>query len=77
MTDTQLTAKLGPLGRLGLWTANHTRTVFAAWAVIVIGLGVFAPKVETALSGAGWEATGSQSVRARQAIDKNFGGLGS
>ena len=77
MTDTQLTAKLGPLGRLGLWTANHTRTVFAAWAVIVIGLGVFAPKVETALSGAGWEATGSQSVKARQAIDKNFGGLGS
>ena len=77
MTGTQVASKLGPLGRLGLWTSNHTRAVFAAWAVIVIGLGIFAPKVETALSGAGWEATGSQSVQAREAIDKNFGGLGS
>ena len=40
-------------------------------------LGFFAPKVETALSGAGWEATGSESVAARKAIDKNFNGLSS
>jgi hypothetical protein len=33
--------------------------------------------VETALSGAGWETTGSQSVQARQLIDKNFHGLSS
>ena len=38
---------------------------------------MFAPKVETALSGAGWETTGSQSVQARQLIDKNFHGLSS
>jgi putative drug exporter of the RND superfamily len=36
-----------------------------------------APRVETALSGAGWEATGSQSVQARRLIDKNFHGLSS
>ena len=42
-----------------------------------LGLGFFAPKVETALSGAGWETTGSQSVQARQLIDKNFQGLSS
>ena len=40
-------------------------------------LGFFAPKVETALSGAGWETTGSQSVQARQLIDRNFRGLSS
>ena len=40
-------------------------------------LGFFAPRVETALSGAGWETTGSQSVQARQLIDKNFHGLSS
>ena len=40
-------------------------------------LGFFAPRVETALSGAGWETTGSQSVQARQLIDKNFKGLSS
>ena len=40
-------------------------------------LGFFAPRVETALSGAGWETTGSQSVQARQLIDRNFHGLSS
>ncbi len=40
-------------------------------------MGFFAPRVETALSGAGWETTGSQSVQARQLIDKNFHGLSS
>ena len=40
-------------------------------------LGFFAPRVEKALSGAGWETTGSQSVQARQLIDKNFHGLSS
>ena len=34
-------------------------------------------RVETALSGAGWEASGSQSVQARELIDKNFGGQSS
>lgn len=29
------------------------------------------------MSGAGWEATGSQSVQARQLIDRNFNGLSS
>jgi K+-transporting ATPase c subunit len=36
-----------------------------------------APRVESALSGAGWEATGSQSVQARDVIDRSFGGLSS
>jgi RND superfamily putative drug exporter len=40
-------------------------------------LGAFAPRVETALSGAGWEATGSESVAARKATDRNFQGLSS
>ena len=33
-----------------------------AWVVVAVGLGVFAPRVETALSGAGWQANGSESV---------------
>ena len=45
---------------------THVRVVFIAWAVVVVGLGVLAPRVETALSGAGWEDSGSESVgRAR------------
>jgi len=64
----------GPIGRLGRWSAMHARWVFAAWLVIVLGLGVFAPRVETALSGAGWQDSGSQSVQARSLIQQNFGG---
>jgi RND superfamily putative drug exporter len=68
---------LGPLGRLGYWTAGHVRLVVAVWVVVAVGLGVLAPRAEHALSGAGWEASGSESVAARQAIDDAFGGLGS
>src|ERR1035437_3121438 len=49
----------------------------AARVLIALVLGFFAPKVETALSGAGWETTGSQSVQARQLINKDFQGLSS
>jgi RND superfamily putative drug exporter len=67
----------GPIGRLGRWAATHTRAVFVAWAVVAIGLGVFAPKVETALSGAGWQDNGSESVQVRDLVQKEFAGLNS
>ena len=68
-------SRVGPIGRLGRYTATHIRVVVAAWALLAVALGFFAPRVETALSGAGWETTGSQSVQARQLIDRNFAGL--
>jgi putative drug exporter of the RND superfamily len=68
---------VGPIGRLGHYTATHVRVVLAAWVLVALALGFFAPRVETALSGAGWETTGSQSVQARQLIDRNFAGLSS
>ncbi len=68
---------VGPLGRLGRWTADHVRAVALAWAVVALALGAFAPKVESALSGAGWQANGSESVQARTLIQRNFAGLSS
>ena len=38
---------VGPIGRLGHYTATHFRVVLVGWLVIAIGLGFFAPKVET------------------------------
>ena len=67
----------GPLGRLGAWTAGHFKLVLLTWVAIAVGLGAFAPKVEHALSGAGWEANGSESVAAREAVDASFAGQGS
>ena len=68
---------VGPIGRLGHWTATHFGLVAAAWVVVALGLGFLAPKVEHALSGAGWEASGSESTEARELVDSEFGGLSS
>ncbi|HEX5527672.1 MAG TPA: MMPL family transporter [Solirubrobacterales bacterium] len=68
---------LGPFGRLGHFAATHRRGVFAGWAVLAVALGFLAPRVETALSGAGWQANGSESVQVREEVDRAFGGSGS
>jgi putative drug exporter of the RND superfamily len=67
---------LGPVGRLGRFAASRPRRTFVAWAVIAIFLGVLSPRVESALSGAGWQANGSESVVARERIDSAFAGGG-
>src|SRR4051812_23541371 len=68
---------VGPLGRLGRWAATHRRTVVLAWVAVVVCLGVLAPGAEHALSGGGWQADHSESVRAREQIDRHFDGQGS
>ncbi len=67
----------GVFARLGAWTGSHLRPVLLAWLVVLVAFGVFAPKVESALAGAGWQDSTSQSVQARQIIRKDFAGLGS
>jgi putative drug exporter of the RND superfamily len=67
----------GWLAGLGAWSGTHLRMVFVGWLLVLAAFGAFAPKVESALSGAGWQDSGSQSVQARDLIAKNFSGLGS
>src|SRR5689334_17598358 len=69
--------RFGPLGRLGRFTATHARQVGVAWFVLIAVLALFAPKVETALAGAGWQANGSQSVKVRALAQSEFGGQSS
>lgn len=69
-------SRLGPIGRLGRFAATHRRGVFIGWAIVAVGLGVFAPRVETALSGAGWQANGSESVAVRERLQGEFAGAG-
>ncbi|WP_328601767.1 MMPL family transporter [Nocardia terrae] len=64
----------GPLGRLGIWVIEHRRLVAAVWVLVVVVLGAFAPFVEKNLSGAGWQADGSQSVAVRNLAQEHFGG---
>ncbi len=67
----------GLLGRLGAWSVTHKRFVFLTWLLVVVVLGIFAPNVEKALSGAGWQADGSQSVAVRTLAQQDFGGQAS
>jgi RND superfamily putative drug exporter len=69
-------APVGVVGRMGRWAATHGRVVALVWLVLALPLGALAPRVEHVLSGAGWEATGSESVRARDQIDRHFAGAG-
>ena len=72
--DPEIGYRPGPLGRLGVWVADHARITTAVWLLLVVGLGVFAPRVESELSGAGWQANGSDSVAARELAQEHFGG---
>ena len=76
-TTTVVTHAPGLLARLGAWSGTHLRVVLLGWIVVVGVFGAFAPQVESALAGAGWQDSGSQSVRAREVIAKQFAGLGS
>jgi RND superfamily putative drug exporter len=75
--DTNRAPAPGAFARLGAWAATNLRTVLLIWLVVLAGFGVFAPKVTSALAGAGWQDSSSQSVQARQVIEKDFHGLGS
>ncbi|UQX87039.1 MMPL family transporter [Jatrophihabitans telluris] len=66
----------GGLARLGRWSATHLRVVLLLWLAVIAVLGAFAPRVESALSGAGWQDSTSQSVQARAVIARDFSGLG-
>ncbi|MCX3062068.1 MMPL family transporter [Streptomyces beihaiensis] len=64
----------GRLGRLGVGATTHLRLVLVLWLAVVAGLGAFAPQVTSALAGAGWQASGSQSVTVRELAREHFGG---
>ena len=73
-TDPGLGFTPGPLGRLGGWVTSHARITTVVWLLVIVGLGAFAPRVESELSGAGWQANGSDSVTARELAQEHFGG---
>ncbi|MEV5001226.1 MMPL family transporter [Nocardioides sp. LML1-1-1.1] len=64
----------GPLGRLGVGVTRRRRLTAVVWLLLIVGLGAFAPRVESSLSGAGWQADGSDSVAARELAVEHFGG---
>jgi RND superfamily putative drug exporter len=74
--ESATSAHSSSFARLGAWTATHFRRILIAWLLVLLVFGIFAVHVESSLAGAGWQASSSQSVRARAVVEKNFGGLG-
>lgn len=75
--DPEIGYRPGPLGRLGVQVTHHTRATAVVWLLVIVGLGAFAPRVEAELSGAGWQADGSESVAVRELAQEHFGGKAS
>jgi RND superfamily putative drug exporter len=65
------------LGTIGRLMYRNRWKVVAAWFLLAGAMALFAPKVDHALSGAGWQAQGSESLEAREVITEQFGGLSS
>ena len=51
--------------------------LLVVWALLAVVLGAIAPRVDTALAGAGWEASGSESVQARTIAQRDLSDLSS
>ncbi|WP_081769750.1 MMPL family transporter [Nocardia nova] len=54
--------------------AGHARIVVGVWLLVLVALGAAAPSVFGSLAGAGWQASGSDSVRVRELAQQHFGG---
>ena len=72
-----MSSNSAPLARLGRFAHARRLPVILSWAFFAIALGIFAPRLEGALSGAMWEVNGSDSLAARTLIERNFGGFSS
>src|ERR1035438_1531266 len=64
--------RISIFARLGSWTSTRLRLVLLSWLTILVVFGIFAPQVESALSGAGWQDSSSASVHARDIIQRDF-----
>jgi hypothetical protein len=60
---------VGTIGRIARWSVLHRRAVVPGWAVLILALGVPAPRAEHALSGGGRQADDSESVEAGNLVE--------
>lgn len=75
MARTEMNAPI--LDRLGRAANRYRWFVLGAWLLLAAGFGAFAPSLDRALSGAGWQVTGSESLATREQLDERFGGMSS
>ncbi len=72
MTQLSSTQKPGVLARLAHFTVNHRRPVMLVWLIIAFAAAPLALTLTNALSGAGWEAQGSDAQLVRDELRRDF-----
>ncbi len=70
------TPRPGLLARVGRTAARRPRRVLAVWALVVLVAAPLAITLTSALSGAGWEAQGSDAQKVRDELRADFPQLG-
>ena len=76
VADPPATAKEAWFARLARFSARRRKTVMLVWLVATLLAAPLALTLTGALSGAGWEAQGSTSVKVRNELRQDFPGLG-
>jgi RND superfamily putative drug exporter len=72
MTQTTTPQKRGALARIAHFTVIHRRSVMLVWLVIAFAAAPLALTLTKALSGAGWEAQGSDAQLVRDELRRDF-----
>jgi putative drug exporter of the RND superfamily len=67
---------LHPLDRVARWVSDHRRLVLVGWLLLVLTMAPLAITLNGALSGAGWDASGSESAQVRSELSAQFPQLG-
>jgi len=75
-TDDPTATKEAWFARLARFSARRRKTVMLVWLVATLLAAPLALTLTGALSGAGWEAQGSTSVKVRNELRRDFPGLG-
>ncbi len=68
---------VGPLASIARWSVARKKTVMLIWLVVVIAAAPLAIGLSGALSGAGWDAQGSDAEKVRQELRTDFPEVGS
>ena len=72
MTQTTTPQKRGALARIAHFTVTHRRSVMLVWLVVAFAAAPLALTLTKALSGAGWEAQGSDAQLVRDELRRDF-----
>lgn len=74
--DQQVHEEAHLFDRLARWVADNSRLVLLVWVLLIAVMAPLAVTLQSGLSGAGWDASGSESEQVRDELQANFPEVG-